>query len=225
MDRSLLKTTALTVLALAAAICLFYFFVDRAVDQAAHALHGSAWYAAGKYLSLLADHHLFNALLFLGLVVAGAAALARGLSPLTRGVLFCCVTVAAAMVIGDLLKWFFGRYRPEMLFKQGLYGFTFFADKYTQHSFPSGHTLRIFSAATALSLLWPRARAPLLALAGLVGLSRIMVTKHYPSDVLAGAFVGLFCALWAWRIMQGGGAKEKNRKSGLEKGATAPSSK
>ncbi|RJX36166.1 MAG: phosphatase PAP2 family protein [Desulfarculus sp.] len=217
MDRGLLKTTALAALSTAAAICLLYFFADRAVDLAAHTLKDSAWYAAGKSLSLLADHHLFNVLLFAGFVWAGGAALGRGLSPRVRGILYCCLAVAVAMIVGDFLKWCFGRFRPELLFTQGQYGFSFFADNYNQHSFPSGHTLRIFSAATALSLLWPRARLPLLTLAGLVGVSRVVVTKHFPSDVLAGAFVGLFCALWAWRIMRGDGVdkgQEINHEDG-----------
>lgn len=61
------------------------------------------------------------------------------------------------------------------------------------HSFPSGHTLSAFVVA-AVILLSPRPprAAAVLALSGavLVGLSRIAVGAHWPTDVLAGAAGG-----------------------------------
>ncbi|MBU0517029.1 MAG: phosphatase PAP2 family protein [Proteobacteria bacterium] len=202
MGRGLLKITAVSALATVAVIAALFLFADRSVDLVAHGLKKSFWYEAGQTISLLANHMLFNTLLFIGLVLAGIVALGRGLSPWVRSLLFVCLAVATAMIVGDGLKWFFGRYRPEILFEQGQYGFSFFGQVDSQHSFPSGHTLRIFSAMTAMSLLWPRARIPLLGVAVLVGVSRVVVTRHFPSDVVAGAFIGVFCALWVWRIMR-----------------------
>lgn len=202
MDRGLLKMTALLALATTVVIAVHFIFIDQHVGQAIHLLKGGFWYEAGRALSMLANHQLFNTLLFVGLIWAGIEALGRGLSPFGRGLLFCCLAVAVAMIIGDFIKWFLGRHRPDMLFAHGQYGFSFFAGGYNQHSFPSGHSLRIFSAMTSMSLIWPRARIPLLSLAVLVGVSRVVVFKHYPSDVVAGAFVGIFSALWVWRIMR-----------------------
>lgn len=201
MDRRLLKTTAWTALGTAGLIALLFLFVDRPVDLAAHGLKGSAWYQAAAMVSLLADHQVFNVILFSLFLYLGAAALSRGLTPGQRLALYACLAVAVAMLMGETLKWFFGRYRPEMLFDQGRYGFSFLAHQDSRHSFPSGHNFRIFSALTALSLIWPRSRVWLLSLAAVVGASRVVVTRHYPSDVVAGAFVGIFCALWVWRIM------------------------
>jgi membrane-associated phospholipid phosphatase len=130
-----------------------------------------------------------------GLLLGGALALGRGLTPGVRGLLMVCAAVALTMLVGETLKWFFGRYRPVMLFEHGQYGFSWLAAKGKMHSFPSGHTFRIFSTMTALALLWPRARTPLLGFAVLVGVCRVLVTRHYPSDVIAGAFVGIFGAL------------------------------
>lgn len=204
MNRDLLKTTIIAALVCAGLIAVFFFFIDSPVDWAAHGLKGSFWFQFAGGLSLAADHTVFNVLLFMGFVLGGALALGWGLTPGLRNLFYVCVTVAIAMLIGETLKWFFGRYRPEMLFSQGLYGFSFFADQGGRHSFPSGHTFRIFSAMTAWSLVWPRARVWLFSLAALVGISRVLVTRHYPSDVLAGAFVGIFCALWVWQIMRAG---------------------
>lgn len=57
-------------------------------------------------------------------------------------------------------------------------------------SFPSGHAQTAFGAAAYLCLLYPRGAAAFLALASLVGLSRVALGAHFPSDVLAGALLG-----------------------------------
>jgi undecaprenyl-diphosphatase len=57
-------------------------------------------------------------------------------------------------------------------------------------SFPSGHTLHAVAFALLLSSFYP-ALAPLLwGYAGLVGVSRIVLGLHYPSDVIVGALLG-----------------------------------
>lgn len=69
-------------------------------------------------------------------------------------------------------------------------------------SFPSGHTCAAFAAgiiwARALPRTWMRVGAVILAVC--MGLSRLYVGVHYPSDVLAGAVVGSLCAWAAWEI-------------------------
>ena len=40
------------------------------------------------------------------------------------------------------------------------------------------------------------------ALAALMGFSRLYVGVHFPSDVAAGCLVGLLCAWMAWRLYQ-----------------------
>jgi len=58
-------------------------------------------------------------------------------------------------------------------------------------SLPSGHAVNAFAAATALGLLWPRMRPVLWIYAVAIGISRVVLTAHYPSDVLAGAMIGI----------------------------------
>ncbi len=71
-----------------------------------------------------------------------------------------------------------------------------------QNSFPSGHTQIAFTVATVL--LWAFARAGklkwwgvviILGVASLIGISRIYVGAHFPSDVLGGAVLGSATAL------------------------------
>jgi undecaprenyl-diphosphatase len=58
-------------------------------------------------------------------------------------------------------------------------------------SFPSGHTASAFAFATAAGGSLPSLRLPLLALAAAVGYSRVHIGVHHPTDVIAGAAVGV----------------------------------
>lgn len=59
------------------------------------------------------------------------------------------------------------------------------------HSFPSGHTTSIFSIVTAFAMTFPTVAAWGYGLASLVGISRIYLGFHYPTDVLAGVLIGV----------------------------------
>ena len=72
-------------------------------------------------------------------------------------------------------------------------------DELGDPSFPSGHTSISFSMATILGHQYPRWRIPLYVGAGLVGLSRIYLGRHYASDVLMGAAVGTISGTIVWR--------------------------
>jgi membrane-associated phospholipid phosphatase len=108
---------------------------------------------------------------------------------------FASVAVTGLAVIP--LKLLFGKARPSKLFDENLYGFQWFApaNAYGLHGFPSGHTTTAFAVATALALIFPRLAVPLYGGALLVGLSRIGVLYHYPSDVVAGAMLGTVLTL------------------------------
>ena len=118
------------------------------------------------------------------------------------------VTVAAAYIVCDvLIKPVIGRTRPcefadfEMLVPV--------PDTY---SFPSGHTMSSFAAATVLALAFRRwAPLPLL-FACLVGLSRMYLFVHWPTDVLAGALLGVFVALVSVYLFRAGGYLDLRKK-------------
>ncbi len=70
-------------------------------------------------------------------------------------------------------------------------------------SFPSGHTLACFEAATVLLIRDKRLGIPAMVIAVLVGLSRLYLYVHYPTDVLAGAALGIAFGFAAYYIVNG----------------------
>ena len=61
----------------------------------------------------------------------------------------------------------------------------------TTHSFPSSHAANTFAAATVLMFEAPVAGIPALCIAALVSASRVLREKHWPSDVVVGALIGV----------------------------------
>ncbi|MBM4330259.1 MAG: phosphatase PAP2 family protein [Deltaproteobacteria bacterium] len=110
--------------------------------------------------------------------------------------LFFFVSIVISGILVNVVRFTAGRYRPEMLFSKGLYGFTFFEIEHALVSFPSGHTTTAFAIAMALSFFW-RKYWPFFGLFALmVGVSRMIITAHYLSDVIAGAYVGIVSVIF-----------------------------
>lgn len=90
-----------------------------------------------------------------------------------------------------LLKHLFARVRPFEVVE----GLTALVVEQDPNSFPSGHTSAAFAFAFALIFAAKKrwVKVGVVALAVLMGLSRLYVGVHYPTDVLAGCVVGI-CA-------------------------------
>jgi membrane-associated phospholipid phosphatase len=110
-------------------------------------------------------------------------------------ILFLFVSISASGLINMLVKWLVGRNRPINMFNNGRFGFDYFQTIYEANSFPSGHAVTAFTLATALSILFPSLRIPAFIAAVAIGISRVVLTSHYLSDVVAGAGIGILCAL------------------------------
>ncbi|MCC6320897.1 MAG: phosphatase PAP2 family protein [Phycisphaerales bacterium] len=102
--------------------------------------------------------------------------------------LFFCP--AAAGLAAEALKLVLRRQRPEL--SDGWYVFRF-ADFWNGSGLglPSSHAAPAAAFALALITVWPRWWALFALGAVLCGVSRVLAGAHFPSDVAAGAFVGL----------------------------------
>jgi membrane-associated phospholipid phosphatase len=138
-----------------------------------------------------------------GALIAVIALVASpALDHMTRGVLAAIVTrigfvflaVGVPGLVVSIVKRFIGRVRPS---PAGPFAYEPFHWRPDFASLPSGHTTTVFATLVAVGALFPRARPFLWAFALLVAVSRIAVTAHFVSDVIAGAAVG---ALGAWCV-------------------------
>lgn len=130
-------------------------------------------------------------------VCAGLALLVR--RPTPRLALRQAAGIAAFVFVGiglpglvtGIVKRIIGRSRPALLDTVGSLDFrTWSWTDWTYQSFPSGHTTTAFAIYFVVSFLLPRSYPFMLAFAMLVGVSRIVVGAHYPTDLIGGAIVG-----------------------------------
>jgi undecaprenyl-diphosphatase len=106
------------------------------------------------------------------------------------------LSLAISHIPVQLVKKLFPRKRPYLMIEETKVPLNPLKD----HSFPSGHTTAIFSVIIPLVLFSPALSFILIPLGLCVGLSRIYLGLHYPSDVMAGGLlgscVGVFCFLF-----------------------------
>lgn len=112
--------------------------------------------------------------------------------------------IAIGLVVTSAIKFSAGRARPYVN-REDPYNFGFMRGltKEEYRSFPSGHTLIAFAAASAVTdetrRFWPDAvwliGPALYSGAALVGVSRMYNNKHWASDVIMGGAIGVFSGL------------------------------
>ena len=122
-----------------------------------------------------------------------------------RGFGFMLAALLATTVTNWLLKAAVGRPRPRHLFREGAFAPHPFGWDLFSNSFPSGHAQTMATAMAALWILFPRWGWVFALFGGLVALSRVVVTSHYPADIVAGAWLGVVVALAVRRCLEATG--------------------
>jgi membrane-associated phospholipid phosphatase len=105
---------------------------------------------------------------------------------------FVFLAVALPGLTVTIVKRLIGRVRPSDL---GPFAYVPWSWQPAYASMPSGHATTAYAAAIAIGAVWRRARVPMWIFAAVIALSRVVITAHYVSDVIAAAFVGAFGAV------------------------------
>src|ERR1700722_3540996 len=108
---------------------------------------------------------------------------------------FILLAVSAPLVVGELVKWSAGRGRPFVGGQANAFNFTPFVGTEAHASFPSAHSITAFALALAVAAIWPRLRGLMIAYALLIAFTRLLLLAHHPSDVVAGATIGIIGAM------------------------------
>jgi membrane-associated phospholipid phosphatase len=144
--------------------------------------------------------YVLSALAGLLLAVALAAPVLRGVSRanvlrLGTKLQFLFFAVLVPVLAGEVIKWIVGRGRPFVGGEANAFNFAHFAGTEAYASFPSAHAITSAALAFAVSALWPQARGAMIVYAVLIAGSRLVLLAHHPSDVVAGALIGVAGAM------------------------------
>ena len=105
------------------------------------------------------------------------------------------LAVLFPVLLSDIVKWVAGRGRPFVGGKANPFNFVPFTGTEAYSSLPSSHAVTGFALAFAVGAIWPRARPLMIAYAVLIAMSRLVLLAHHPSDVVAGALIGVAGAM------------------------------
>jgi undecaprenyl-diphosphatase len=140
----------------------------------------------------------FGVLITLTLSVAGFFALRRK----PHFALMVIGSIAGGILVSQLMKWGFARPRPDLV-PHGAFVYS--------NSFPSGHAMLSATVYLTLGALLTRTHSDrvmkiyFISIAALltiiVGVSRIYLGVHWPTDVMAGWAAGISWAVLCWLIM------------------------
>lgn len=107
---------------------------------------------------------------------------------------FIFAGVGLPSLVATLAKRAIGRGRPMHFDQHGTLSFSPNWLDWTFQSFPSGHATTAFALAAVIGFISPRWFYPGLVFAVAIGVSRVALGVHYPSDVVGGAILGVLGA-------------------------------
>ena len=144
------------------------------------------------------DEYVLGTLAALLIVIAIAAPATRGIQRslllgLGTRLQFIFLAVLFPVLVGEVIKWVVGRGRPFV--GDNVFHFAHFDGSGAYSSFPSGHSTTAWALAFAVAAVWPRARGPMIVYAIIIIATRLVLLAHHPSDVVAGALLGVIGAM------------------------------
>jgi len=146
------------------------------------------------------DQYVLGTLGVLLVAVAFTSAATRGIQRslllgLGTRLQFLFVAVLVPVLIGEVIKWSVGRGRPFVGGDANVFNFSHFAGTAAYSSFPSGHSITAAALAFGVAALWPKARPAMIVYVLVILATRLVLLAHHPSDVVAGALLGVIGAM------------------------------
>lgn len=170
------------------ALAVIFLPVDEASLKALLATETPLIHQLARSISYWGDF-LTGSLILAGVVFLGGVMLKN--HKLRQAALASLLAAALAGVATNCFRLTLGRPRPHAVdegIEHRLHGLKL-GSKF--HGFPSGHSATAMGSTTALAVIYPPAAIPVLILGSSVGYSRMMLNRHYPSDVIMGSCLGI----------------------------------
>lgn len=155
---------------------------------------------AGKSIWYLGPIAVVAPTLFVASRLTGRKGVSRLLRWFSASLGFVFAAIFAAGLAINIIKFFVGRARPVVYFQDGFFGLNPPGLHYHFQSFPSGHTSTFIALALSLAFFFPKHRIALLVLGSAFALTRVLVTAHFLSDVIAGGLVAMITSLGLLRL-------------------------
>jgi undecaprenyl-diphosphatase len=154
------------------------------------AFHHDGWEDVARFLESVAP--LLFVVLLAGLFLARGKWRSRNAR---HGVVAAALSAGLALMLAKLISDAVARQRP---FVDHPHAAHLFIKHAADYGFPSDHASGAFAIAVALLLRHRGAGLLALVMATAIGVGRVMIGVHYPSDILGGAILGTLCALVFW---------------------------
>ena len=108
---------------------------------------------------------------------------------------FLVLAVAIPVALAQAVKWAVGRGRPFVGGHADAFHFAPFNGTEAYFSLPSGHAVTAAALAVGVAAIWPRTWLVMAVYAAVILMTRLVLLAHHPSDVVAGAVIGVAGAL------------------------------
>lgn len=203
MKKLPIKSSLLALLSLVIIYIVFFCWLDRPIDiwMHQHAIQ-TDYYQTSVWLGKIFKSVHWSIFAILAIFI-GLSCHSSGRKHTGKNWLFIAFSIIVAQLICFAIKVLLARYRPVELFNHQLYGFHFLSTQYNFTSTPSGHAASSFAALLAIGYICKRAWLTilLLILATIIAISRVIMTAHFPSDVILGAYIGILTVVWLQALM------------------------
>jgi len=110
------------------------------------------------------------------------------------------ISIICAGIVCHILKYVLGVSRPKYFFLEGYQRLDYFNIEHKVNSLPSGHAQAAFTLAILFLIYVNKYTFYVLTLASLMAISRIFMSMHFPSDLILGAYIGVFVPTLIFKI-------------------------